>query len=159
MCMGFNSLILYFSYVVLTFFSLWVVIKYKGHGLFKAFFIPFALVLAVSTYFTIESIKGTPIKISSIAQKFRLHAVIISKETNQIFLWLSKPDSVIPVAYVLPYSEETRRRLRKAQMKLKKGFYVLIDTKKFKRPGMVEEGVFLEYNFKGSFPYPKENQK
>lgn len=158
--MAIDNIILYFSYVVLTFLSLWVVIKYDSNGLFKAIFIPFALILAMSTYFTIESLKGMPIRVSSIETKVQLNWFIVSKQTNQIFLWISRPNSLIPIAYVIPYDKDIAKMLEKIGERIRKGYKVMIqgnDASNQTKLGMKEEGIFLKYKFKGKFPPVKPN--
>lgn len=153
-----NSLILYFSYFVLTFISLWIIIRHKTHELFKVFFIPFVFILAISTYFTVESLKGTPIRISSIEGKVWLHWSIISKQTNQIFLWISKLDSITPIAYVIPYNKEIANKLQKANKKTKKGYKVIIqniNTDQFSKISRDEKGKFFKYKTLGKFPSGK----
>lgn len=157
-----DSSILYISYAILTFLSLWVVIQYKGHRLFKAFFIPFALILALSTYFSIEALKGSPTR-TEITEEVQLHWYIVSKQTGQIFLWVSKIDSITPRAYEIPYSDQVAESLEEMGKRLRKGFKIILSPSKSNssRPGKIQEEEVnpFEYQLKGSFPPTKQDSQ
>lgn len=90
----------------------------KSNKLFLLLFVPFLLFTTVSTYVTIENVKGFPV-IGKPKTGFILNWYIIGEK--YIYLWVTEVNENTPRVYALLYDKKITKKLKEFRNTLKEG--------------------------------------
>ena len=90
-------------------FCFWFLISFRKNTLTLFFMIPIILGSVVLGHLTYQQILGYPTEIRPVG-KYRLVSFYVVPKTD-IYLWILKPEEIIPRAYRIDYSKSNRKKL------------------------------------------------
>ena len=126
-------------------FCFWFLISFRKNTLTLFFMIPIILGSVVLGHLTYQQILGYPTDLKPVG-KYRLVSFYVVPKTD-IYLWIIKPEEIIPRAYRIDYSKSKRKRLHGSYKSLKKGNIMIINFPNDEK----DKGKFVLYKL----PRPK----
>jgi hypothetical protein len=118
--------------------------------------IPAALIFATSTYVTIESIMGMPLKRLP-SEKFVFLEYVTDGKV--IFVWLIEPGKSYPTTVQFPYSEQLHKQLEQGRQGKKQGKLMLGKKSKEGQEGEPAPGEFRLYEFSPMSGQPDKDRQ
>jgi len=126
-------------------FCFWFLISFRKNTLTLFFMIPIIFGSIVLGHLTYKQILGYPTELKPVG-KYRLVSFYVVPKTD-IYLWIIKPEEIIPRAYRIDYSKSNRKKLHGSYKSLKKGNIMIINFPNNEK----DEGKFVLYKL----PMPK----
>ena len=135
--------------ILILVFCFWFLISFRKNTLTLFFMIPIILGSVVLGHLTYQQILGYPTDLTPVG-KYRLVSFYVVPKTD-IYLWILKPEEIIPRAYRIDYSKSNRKKLHGSYKSLKKGNIMIINFPNDKN----NKGKFIIYKL----PRPKGMKK
>ena len=126
-------------------FCFWFLISFRKNTLTLFFMIPIILGSVALGHLTYQQILGYPTDLTPVG-KYRLVSFYVVPKTD-IYLWILKPEEIIPRAYRIDYSKSKRKKLFGFRRSLKDGNIIIINWPNNEK----DEGKFVLYKL----PKPK----
>ena len=131
--------------ILILVFCFWFLISFRKNTLTLFFMIPIIFGSVALGHLTYQQILGYPTDLTPVG-KYRLVSFYVVPKTD-IYLWILKPEEVIPRAYRIDYSKSNRKKLFGSYKSLKKGNIMIINFPNDKN----NKGKFIIYKL----PRPK----
>ena len=126
-------------------FCFWFLISFRKNTLALFFMIPIILGSVALGHLTYQQILGYPTDLKPVGE-YRLVSFYVVPKTD-IYLWILKPEEIIPRAYRIDYSKSKRKKLFGFRRSLKDGNIIIINWPNNEK----DEGKFVLYKL----PKPK----
>ena len=115
---------IYASLVLITLMCLWAIISIPKNYLFKALLIPVMILVAISTWYTYNAIRGYGTEFRP-AEKVVYHSHVADKKADRIYILLTTFGEDEPRLHIYPWSEELEKQLKGADGQNKAGALVV----------------------------------
>ena len=131
--------------ILILVFCFWFLISFRKNTLTLFFMIPIILGSVALGHLTYQQILGYPTELAPVGE-YRLISFYVVPKTD-IYLWILKPEEIIPRAYRIDYSKSKRKKLFGFRRSLKDGNIIIINWPNNEK----DEGKFVLYKL----PKPK----
>ena len=123
---------IYASLVIITLMCLWAIISIPKNYLFKSLLIPVMIGIAISTWYTYNSILGYGTEFKA-DDKVIYHSHVSAKKQERIYILLTSFGDDEPRLHIYPWSEELEKQLDKAKEKGSQGIMIVGELRKQKK--------------------------
>jgi len=151
--------IIYASLVLITLICLWAIISIPKNYLFKTILVPVMILVAVSTWYTYNSILGYGTEFKPIKEVV-YHSHVADKNAGKIYILLTAFGEDEPRLHVYPWSEELEKQMQGADGQQSAGVLVVGTIKKKdpknSRPLEDDESEWVFYMMPPNEFMPKE---
>ena len=150
---------IYASLVLITLMCLWAIISIPKNYLFKSILVPVMILVAVSTWYTYNSILGYGTEFKT-TKEVVYHSHVADKKAGKIYILLTAFGEDEPRLHIYPWSEELEKQLQGADGQQSAGVLVvgMLNKKdpKNSRPLEDDESEWLFYIMPPNEWMPKE---
>ena len=151
--------IIYASLVLITLICLWAIISIPKNYLFKSILVPVMILVAVSTWYTYNSILGYGTEFKPIKEVV-YHSHVADKNAGKIYILLTAFGEDEPRLHIYPWSEELEKQMQGADGQQSAGVLVVGTIKKKdpknSRPLEDDESEWVFYMMPPNEFMPKE---
>ena len=151
--------IIYASLVLITLICLWAIISIPKNYLFKSILVPVMILVAVSTWYTYNSILGFGTEFKP-TKEVIYHSHVADKNAGKIYILLTAFGEDEPRLHIYPWSEELEKQMQGADGQQSAGALVVGTIKKMdpknSRPLEDDESEWVFYMMPPNEYMPKE---
>ena len=151
--------IIYASLVLITLICLWAIISIPKNYLFKSILVPVMILVAVSTWYTYNSILGFGTEFKP-TKEVVYHSHVADKNAGKIYILLTAFGEDEPRLHIYPWSEELEKQMQGADGQQSAGALVVgtLNKKdpKNSRPLEDDESEWVFYMMPPNEFMPKE---
>ena len=115
---------IYASLILITLMCLWALISIPKNYLFKSLLIPVMILVAISTWYTYNSILGYGTEFKP-TKEVVYHFHVADKEADKIYVLLTTFGEDAPRLHIYPWSEELEKQLEGADGQNRAGILVV----------------------------------
>ena len=151
--------LIYGSLVLITLLCLWALISIPKNYLFKSILVPVMILVAVSTWYTYNSILGYGTEFKT-TKEVVYHSHVADKNAGKIYILLTAFGEYEPRLHIYPWSEELEKQMQGADGQQSAGALVVgtLNKKdpKNSRPLEDDESEWVFYMMPPNEFMPKE---
>ena len=115
---------IYASLILITLMCLWAIISIPKNYLFKSLLVPVMILVAISTWYTYNSILGYGTEFKP-TKEVVYHFHVADKEADKIYVLLTTFGEDAPRLHIYPWSEELKKQLEGADGQNRAGILVV----------------------------------
>jgi len=115
---------IYASLILITLMCLWAIISIPKNYLFKSLLVPVMILVAISTWYTYNSILGYGTEFKP-TKEVVYHFHVADKEADKIYVLLTTFGEDAPRLHIYPWSEELEKQLEGADGQNRAGILVV----------------------------------
>ena len=115
---------IYASLILITLMCLWAIISIPKNYLFKSLLVPVMILVAISTWYTYNSILGYGTEFKP-TKEVVYHFHVADKEADKIYVLLTTFGDDAPRLHIYPWSEELEKQLEGADGQNRAGILVV----------------------------------